>query len=393
MVKALLLKCCVSIVAAALWLPSIHLFFPVDIADYRAPTGVAPKARMLAEQHLSLWRDPVRREQSLASMQAINPEWDFMSRTYFVLALANMALRDASYRDDACEIIDAIIADTLRIEQEKGQTYFLLDYAHVGPWIHPTGRSIFVDGEIVLMMAARRFVREDLRYKKPMHVRVRLMIEQMEQSPVLSAESYPDQCWLFCNTVGLAAIRMVDVLDGSDHSEFLRRWVQTARRQLTNAKTGLLISSYSHNGTPDPSGACPEGSSIFMSAHMLDIVDPEYARDQYNRAAQGLRRSFLGFGYAQEWAEGCTSRGDVDSGPIVPFLDASAGASGMAVLGASAFEDTPYLQSLLRSLEFAAFPRQEGERLEYRASNAVGDAVLLYALVQGPLWARIKERI
>ena len=87
-------------------------------------------------------------------MQKVNPEWDFMSRTYFVLALANMALRDRKYEDLACEIIDAIIDNTRRIAKEKGPAYFLLGYAKGRPWVMKPVRSQFVDGEIALMMAA-----------------------------------------------------------------------------------------------------------------------------------------------------------------------------------------------------------------------------------------------
>jgi hypothetical protein len=79
---------------------------------------------------------------------------------------------------------------------------------------------------------------------------------------------------------------------------------------------------------------------------------------------------------------------DVDSGAIVPFIDASAGSSGLALLGASAFEDEEYLGGLLRSLELAGF--REGGR--YQASNAVGDAVLLYSLTNGPLWRQVHAR-
>ncbi|MDP6947269.1 MAG: hypothetical protein QF464_24185, partial [Myxococcota bacterium] len=145
------------------------------------------------------------------------------------------------------------------------------------------------------------------------------------------------------------------------------------------------------DGDPDPSGDCPEGSTIFMSAHMLELVDARFARDQYRRAESHLGQSFLGFGYASEWATPCQGTRDVDSGPIVPFLDASAGASGMALLGAAAFDDDVTLDRLLRSLEFAAFPAEESGRLAYRASNPVGDAVLLYGLVAGPLWQRVME--
>jgi hypothetical protein len=346
---------------------------------------------MLAERQLAIWRDPVLRTRELEAMQKLNPEWDFMSRTYFVLALANMALQDRAYEDLACEIIDAILENTLRIEKEQGHNYFLLGYAAHRPWVMSPARSQFIDGEIAIMMAARRFVREDLRYQRPLQKLARIMIERMEKSPVLSAESYPDQCWLFCNTVSLAAIRMMDVLDGSDHSAFLARWISVAKGRLSDVSTGMLISSYGVGGAPDPSGECPEGSTIFMSAHMLELVDAKFARDQYHRAAKDLGQSFLGFGYAREWPASCQGTRDVDSGPIVPFLEASAGASGMAILGAAVFDDDAYLNRLLRSLEFAAFPYEKNGQLAYGASNPVGDAVLLYGLVEGPLWRRVME--
>ena len=104
--KAIVLKSIAVSVATCLWLPSMHLFFSVETKEYRQSVGVAPKARQLAERHLAIWRDPVLRARELESMQKVNPEWDFMSRTYFVLALANMALRDPAYEDLACEIIE-----------------------------------------------------------------------------------------------------------------------------------------------------------------------------------------------------------------------------------------------------------------------------------------------
>ena len=79
---------------------------------------------------------------------------------------------------------------------------------------------------------------------------------------------------------------------------------------------------------------------------------------------------------------------DIDSGPIVPIFGASASASGLAFLGAAGFHDVEYLTQLMTSLNFAGFPVKRGDALHYQASNPVGDAVLLYALVQGPLWEK-----
>ena len=157
--------------------------------------------------------------------------------------------------------------------------------------------------------------------------------------------------------------------------------------------TGLLISTYNVDGVPLSAGECPEGSTIYMSAHMLQIVDPQFAQDQYDRAHRELGRTFAGFGYAQEWSSLCQGTPDIDSGPIIPLLEASAASSGMAVLGAAAFKDNETLMGLIKSLEFVGFPHVEGQTLRYRASNPVGDAVLLYGLVEGPLWRRVlKEK-
>jgi hypothetical protein len=83
----------------------------------------------------------------------------------------------------------------------------------------------------------------------------------------------------------------------------------------------------------------------------------------------------------------------LDSGPVVPLLGASASASGLAVLAAAAFDDLPYFGRLMLSLECAGFPTKQDGGLRYQASNQVGDAVLLYAMTQGPLWAEVRSRM
>ena len=95
------------------------------------------------------------------------------------------------------------------------------------------------------------------------------------------AESYPDECWMFCNTAALAAIRMSDALDATDHSALFHKWLRTAREKLVDRQTGLLVSSFTLEGRPKDG---PEGSSIWMSAHCLQLIDAKFAADQYRRA-------------------------------------------------------------------------------------------------------------
>lgn len=374
--------------AAALWLPCAHLLVrpggPLAAAGSRVQLRDA-----LARRQLALWASPERRDAAIAAMRADSAEWDFMGRTYLVLALANLALERPARRAAHLRAIDAIVDETLRLEAAHGHRFFLLGYADARPWVSRPARSQFVDGEIALMMAARRLVEERPAYRAPLAERVATMAARMRRSPVLSAESYPDECWTFCNTIALAAIRLHDVLDRADHRRLLSDWVATARRRLVDRRTGLLVSSYRLDGHVLDG---PEGSSIFMAAHALQVVDPAFARDQWDRARRLLLRRALGFGWATEWPPYWRGPADIDSGPTVPLLDAHAGASGLAVVGAAAFADDDALDALLASVSLAGFPQRDGGGLRFAATGPIGDAVLLYALSQGPLWREARTR-
>lgn len=378
----------VPLLAIVIWVPTVRFCFAPDIADYRQPTGVPEGTRAIAARHLRLWLDPAERRAEIEKMRGSNAEWDFMGRTYLVLALANMALREPARQNALLEVMDQIIDETLRLERDEGMYFFLMPYAHHGEFASHPARSLFVDGEIAMMLAARLLVADKASYRAPLSQRVGSMLAYMQRSPVLSGESYPDECWTFCNTTALAAIRMSDVALGQDHGEALRAWVRVAKQRLVDPGTGLLVSSYTLDGrTMDG----PEGSSIWMAAHNLLLIDEPFARDQYIRARRELGRELLGFGYAVEWPPTWRGPRDIDSGPIVPVLEVSAGSSGLALLGASAFGDHDYLSSLLTTLRFAAFPSERDGVVRFHASNQVGDAVLLYALVFGPLWQRVKR--
>ncbi|MFO0559359.1 MAG: hypothetical protein U0269_15190 [Polyangiales bacterium] len=375
----------------ALWIASLRLFYRPSQDALRPSDGaLSSYARPLLQRQLNVWADRDARTRELRRMRASNPEWDLMARTYLVLALANVALREARDRDAYVRAMDWLIDDTIAREREHGQGYFLLGYSRARPWINADQRSLFVDGELALMAAARRVVRDDREdLRSQLATRAAQIEAQMSAGPIASAESYPDECWTFCNTVALAALRVREVLDGVDHSAIVQRWLAQARARLVDGETGLLVSSYTMDGAVREG---PEGSSIFMVAHDLQVIDRAFAEDQYRRAKRELLREWLGFGFAREWPASSSRSADVDSGPTIPWVGANAGASGLAVLGAGSFDDRAALAGLVASLELAAFPVSEGGSRRFLASNAVGDAVLLYALVEGPLWREVDAR-
>lgn len=290
--------CFALLAAAALWLPLLHRLYRPNLDAYRHPSHLGSRAKALLAAQRRLWEIPAERDTAQARMRRSNAEWDFMGRTFTVLALANITLREPSTRADHLSLIDTIIADTLHLEREQGPFYFLMDYAQAGAFRGAASRSVFLDGEIALMLGARRFIQEDAQLVAPFRERIAALKRTLEQGPILCGESYPDECWMFCNTLALAALRMSDALDATDHAAFLQRWLATVKSNLVDSRTGLLISSFTLAGSPLDG---PEGSSIWMAAHCLQLVDPAFAADQYQRAKNELARTTLGFGYAREW--------------------------------------------------------------------------------------------
>lgn len=374
------LALCSIAIAAAIWLPCLHLFF--------RPGPPSARAEALLARQVDLFRSAEAHEEEAGRMRRTNAEWDFMGRTYLAWALAEQAQRDPARRGERLAMLDAIIDRTIAEEREHGLYHFLMPYATARPWVMDPPRSQFTDGEIALMIALRRLVEDKPAYRAPLRERVEAMTARMERSPTLSAESYPDECWSFCNAVALAAIKASDILDGTDHARLLHAWIDTAKARLTDPATGLLVSSYTLAGATKDG---PEGSSIWMVAHALRAVDPAFAEDQYRRARRLLGGDILGFGFAREWPAGRRGPADVDSGPIIPVLDISAGSSGLAFIAAASFGDREALDALSTTLDFAAFPITQGGGLGYAASNQVGDAVVLYALSIGPLWDAIRD--
>jgi len=366
------------IVAAVLWTASLHLWFA------RGPDAVAAP---LAERQLALWEPGGERalEASVGQLRRANPEWDLMARTFAVLAFANLALRAPEQRARYLAAIDRIVDRTSRDLARAGLHEFLLPYGRARPFVDAGGRSLFVDGELALMIAARQLVERDPGRRAAARSWSERIVAQLERGPTLLGESYPDEVWIFCNTVALAAVRLHDASEGAPdrHAELFRRWVASARATVVDRGVGLLVARTTLDGATVEG---PEGSTLWLAAAMLRIVDDDFAREQYARARAELGGSFAGFGWAREWPAPLPGGDDVDSGPTIPIVGANAGSSGLALVAARAFDDDRFTGELLASLGLAGFPLDGGAR--YAAGNQLADAVMLYALASGPLWQR-----
>jgi len=380
------------VVSAGFVLPTLHVALRPPRAAYVRTEGAAPTmARELAASQIAAW-DEGQRDVN----RGVNPEWDLGHHFFFAMGLANLAIDAApAERETYRAKVDAVLVEVLAHPPQ----HFHLAYFHDGGFSDPQAGSLFLDGEILFMLAARLAVWPDHERDAQLEKLAAGVVRQMSAGPALMGESYPNECWMFDNTLGLAALAITSHVLGRPvpgAAALTERWLAQAPR-FVDPHTGLLVASTTYRGATLDG---PEGSSAFAAAHFLELVDPALARDQYERAKQQLVVRPFGFAYAHEWPDPGqwghdalpprAGKPDVDSGPIIPFVHAGAGASGMAILGASAFGDEALVAALVTSLELTAFPERKGGQLHFAAGNGLGDAVLLYALAQGPLWRTVR---
>jgi len=368
----------------------MSLLLPLFFSTVAAAADLSARRDALLSDQVAEWTDPTRRDAVTASLRRFNPEWDFMHRTFLVLALAETSLEAPSRQAELLPVMDAILADTLAQVEAHGQRWYLMSYVDRMPFLDPSGKSLFVDGEVGLMLGARRLVSQDARWADLHRALNQDMAARFDRSPALLPESYPDEAWLFCVTNALVSMRMGDVLDGkADYTPLIDRWTGQAKARLVETESGMLGSEFTWRGEMHDG---PEGSSIWLVATNLLLLDEGFAREQYAAAKAALYHDIAGLGYATEWGRGWKGPQDVDSGPIVPVIDASASSSGFAILAAHAFDDGSALSALSRSLGMAFWAARHAPGFEEIADNEVGNAVIARGLAFGSLWAEVKRR-
>jgi hypothetical protein len=321
---------------------------------------------------------------SFTDLRTMNPEYDFMARTFTVLALADHALATPGSADADLQVIDTILRDTLTYDDPR---HWLLPYADASPW-RGDGHSLFVDGELLVMLAARRLVRDDApEWQAETLRRADAVVANLgSATPLPLAESYPNEGWTFCHTMALVGLRMHEVLDGADHDAPRDAWVTYARERLVDLDSGLLISEFTMDGAPQDG---PEGSSLWFTTVALRLIDPALADTQYAGAKQALGGTVFGWGYAREWPAGSRRYVDVDSGPIVPIINASASSSGFAIVASRAAGDDDWNRELVHALAAANAVMTVDPFLAAAADNAIGQSVIAWGLGFGPLWAKV----
>lgn len=299
-----------------------------------------------------------------AEMQALFPEGEFFTVGLTALAAGNTALgsADPAVRRAAAERLDRAIATLERPEA-------VAIFGDIDELEHGT----FHRGWVLLL----RITRADLvgGSTPALQAEADAVAAALAASPVGVPASYPDQRWPCDAVVAMAAVRRTHQLAGRP-TPGLEAWLARLDR-LRDPATGLLP----HRIGPD--GAVldgPRGSSQSIIQTFWGELSPTASRDW-----AAFRRAFVvreaGLVGVREYPVGAPGAGDVDSGPLV--LGVSASASTVTLGAARAQGDTELAAVLDREAELLGLPVEwAGARRFAGGAMPAGDAFVAWARTQ-----------
>jgi hypothetical protein len=207
---------------------------------------------------------------------------------------------------------------------------------------------------------------------------------ESSDTPFLTA--YPGRAWPVDSVVGIAALSLHDHLLPPQYESLIARWLEMARERL-DLFTGLLP----HEADPITGRGLgtARGSSQSIILRFLLEIDPVWASEQY----AAFRRQFVGFlgtvPGIREYPVGIEGAGDVDSGPLVNGLSASATVVTMGT--AFLYNDRELGDAFFHIGESAGMPLYWGDTKRYALGLLpVGDAFLAWSQTALPLVRQVE---
>ncbi|MFC4563205.1 hypothetical protein ACFO4E_15175 [Nocardiopsis mangrovi] len=309
-------------------------------------------------------------------MQALFPEGYLFTHVLYGLTRVNTGVLDPALRDDA--LAEARWA-LERAESGAGRAPFPADAAPAHGVFH-AGWTAWLRGRIVELAGGPGAAPEEARELAADTEELRAAFDAAldDGTPYLMA--YPGAAWPVDSVVGVAALRLDDRLRGAGaHAATIDRWSAAVRKRLDPA-TGLVPHS------ADPATGAPlqgaRGSSQALLLRFLAEIDPEWAAADHREFRRTFASGAAMVPGTREFPRGDDSPGDVDSGPLV--LGLSASASTVALGDAVLFGDVAAARALTGMAEASGVAVEAGGQRRYLGGVLpVGDAFLAWSLTAG----------
>lgn len=203
------------------------------------------------------------------------------------------------------------------------------------------------------------------------------LYRRMMKSPDLNLRSFPAPIiFLPDMLVAIVALKNYSVLYKGKYADIVSVWISKAKSEWLDKETGLLLATLSVKGTKNRRPSI-RGSYTALSCYYLTLIDPIFAKEQYDKMAQVMYKNRPLFGVKEYLKPTPSFFFDADAGPVM--FDLSPSGTAFAIGSATYFNDDGSRFKLLRSGEIVGQTIRRRTKRHYRLGELVlvGEATVL----------------
>ena len=294
-------------------------------------------------------------------------EWAIYTCSMTCKALANMA--KPCYKEQIAKIIKIALSKEIReydTERWYEDPFDGLDgnLSHLSYYSH-----------LAWMIGEYKSVYNDNQFDSLYHSLCEAMYKRIICSPILNIPTYPhERIYIPDMLVAIVALNIYNKLYNGKYKDVVQQWMNKAKTEWIDKKTGLLASYMEKDGTISP---LIRGSYSALNCYYLALIDIDFAKHQYQKLKMGFKQVFPIVGIKEYYQEKCLFGFDIDAGPIIFNLSPSG--TVFAIGAATMCGDRKLRNKLLTTAEIVATTVAYKGNSHYFLANyaLVGEAIAL----------------
>ena len=338
-------------------------------------------------------KDIIRRANFLTSKVVISPqqlldempngigrqfqgEWALYTCSMTSAALANIALLYPQNKEIATKYIGQIIDIAMSPEIRE---YDRMRWGE-DPMDGINGKMSHISyySHLAWMMGRYKEIGGDEKYDDMYYSLCNAMNRRIRQSECLNQPTYPGELiYIPDMLVAIVALDYYSRQHNGKYSETVNMWVERAQKEWIDEETGLLTSFLAEDADKVEIVLPVKGSYSALNCYYLSLVNPEFAKEQYECLKKHFKQEFLLSGLKEYHDKSCLFGLDIDAGPIIFNLSPSGTA--FAIGCATSLGDMEFRNQLLKTAEIAGSTITWFGESHYCLSKIalVGEAIVL----------------
>ena len=310
-------------------------------------------------------------------------EWALYTCSMTSAALANIAVLYSQNKELSIKFIGQIIDiamseeireyDRLRWREDPMDGIYG-NLSHISYYSH-----------LAWMISRYKQIGGDGKYDDLYHSLCKAMNRRIRQSKSLNLPTYPGE-YIYIPDMLVAIVALANYSSQYDgkYSTTVNMWVERAKKEWIDKETGLVASFLEVYNDSIRIVLPVKGSYSALNCYYLSLVDPEFAKEQYDCLMKNYKQGFPFAGIKEYHDRTCLFGMDIDAGPIIFNLSPSGTA--FAIGCATSLDDMEFRNKLLKTAELGGSTVTWFGKSHYLLANLalVGEAIVLAMRTSAP---------